>query len=119
MYKYKIGYDSPEESCYIELEHEQLFTQQQITEMIGDAIKDITSRDQKPRDEYNQNFEHLFSWHDGIPAYLIQQKGFKQITYDMTWYVFGWASVFEEGDWGTYRTERDLLDDLREYLTKQ
>ena len=65
MYKYKIGYDSYEGSNYKELEHEEKFTDKQITEVVGEAIialwderwKDQHEWVEKEKKEFKEKYE--------------------------------------------------------------
>jgi len=40
MYFYKIGYFSPEESDYVELWHEEKFTDEEIEKMVHGVVRD-------------------------------------------------------------------------------
>lgn len=102
MHKYKIGYTSYEESSFVELEHETLFTKDEITKMIGEAVVDkIRNRD---ANDYLHNYGNF---EDDVIDYLKDIKGFKEIIYDVEWTISGWASLFDKTD----RNSDDLPDE--------
>ena len=113
MYKYKIGYGSPEASSYTEFEHKQLFSESDITLMIAEAVKELWSTVYDPKFPGLVTFQHFWYY---IPDWLVAKKGFVRVVYDRSWSVFGWGSVIDKGDWGTYREEKDNLDEICEYL---
>lgn len=106
-FKYKIGYYTYEESEYVELEHEELFSDEEISQMIGDAVISEISKAEKEHHGYNY-------LHEGVIDYLIKEKGFTRIEYHRFWEIFGWASLFMEGEW-----EEMKDDDHLNYLQKR
>ena len=108
MYWYKIGYGTYEESNYVELKHEKLFTKEDITKMIAEAIVDIEkSKPEKDRNWHQSSYQHF---HKDVVQWLIENKGFVSVEYEVGWSVFGWASVFDINDWGTHgRGEEDQM----------
>lgn len=107
---YKIGYSTMEESNYSELQHEDTFTKDQITEMIAEGIIDLLKKDKKL---YIHNFQSIMG---GVLTYLIEEKGFKKIEYDLIWNTFGWPSLFDNEDWKSERDEQ--LIKIAEILNK-
>lgn len=107
MYRYKIGYTSYEESSFVELEHEQKFSHQELSELIAEATVETFKKLRGKSNIYIHNFQDVF--HDiyntqyNIVSYLIENKGFKRIEYQDVWSVFGWASIFDRQDWGSDR----------------
>jgi len=110
MFKYKIGYSTYEESHYIELEHEQKFTHDELTKIIAEAAVAVVKTMVNDKD-YVHSFQDVFSrcYMDNkkadIEGYLIKEKGFKLIEYAENWYTFGWASIFHKEDWKDNRDD--------------
>lgn len=99
VYRYKIGYSSYEESHYIELEHAQKFTENDITKMVTEAVLNILKNN---KEEYIHSFQDVFARScKGITveSYLIKEKGFKPLKFTTEWDIFGWASLFHKDDW--------------------
>ncbi len=97
-YNYKIGYYSHEESDYIELQHEKKFSDEELTEMISEYTVEIIKK--MKQDDYVHSFQDIFNYGDhGIIKYLKEKYGFKDIEYELSWTVFGWASIFDKSDW--------------------
>lgn len=129
IYRYKIGYGTCEESSFVELEHSKKFSKDQITEMIGEAILsmfiEVLERwhERIEKAQY-QSFMFKFEefWREGsengIPEWLVKNKGFKRVEYEVEWDVFGWASVLDKDDWRMHRGENDELSKITDYLEK-
>jgi hypothetical protein len=97
-YNYKIGYNSHEESDYVELQHEKRFSDEELTEMISESTVEIIKK--MKQDDYVHSFQDIFNYGDhGIIKYLKEKYGFKDIEYELCWTVFGWASIFDKSDW--------------------
>ena len=91
VYTYKIGYGSPE---YHELAHELQFTEDDLTEMISEAVVSIVSSIKNPID-----MPHSFSCIiQNVIAWLCEYKNFKRITYEVTWSCYGWSGLFDSAD---------------------
>lgn len=137
MYKYKIGYYSEEDSHYFEVEHDLKFTEDQITMMVIQASKEIAPKllaiDAKEKNKrYTKeemevgmcspdvDFQDLFYHYENgiltIETWLIKNRGFKVVEYEASWSVFGWASVFDKEDWGSYRSE--VMDQISDALNE-
>ena len=135
MYCYKIGYGSYEESSYKELEHEEKFTDKQITKMIGEAIIDLWDDRWKDQHEYvekekaefvekyigceyEEGFFHelmtieYFFENENIWNWLIENKGFKKIIYEVDWSIFGWENLAEKDSWESDRGECKVIRDM-------
>lgn len=115
MYNYKIGYHSCEESSYVELAHELQYSRDQLLDMVGDAtVHVIKKMKQQPADEiYLHSFQDIFSgiWCGGgysLSDAMIELFGFKEIAYESSVSLFGWASIFKKGDWESYNKCEDL-----------
>jgi hypothetical protein len=97
-YNYKIGYHSHEESGYVELQHEKKFSDEELTEMISESTVEIIKK--MKQDGYVHSFQDIFNYEDhSIIKYLREKYGFKDIGYELSWTVFGWASIFDKSDW--------------------
>jgi len=110
MYKYKIGYYTFEESDYVELEHAKKFSRGDITKFIAEAIVAIASPIKELK-SWDLTFESLFNGLTGklsIINWLIENKGFKIINYELVWGVFGWGNAFDKNDWQTEKTDIDI-----------
>ena len=109
MYLYKIGYTSCEESGFWDLWHEQKFTQDDLTNMIAEAIIALKPQIHKDDEEYTDNLQEYFEHYkrENIASWLIENKGFKSVDFQEIWSAFGWASVFDINDWESYRDETD------------
>jgi hypothetical protein len=140
MYCYKIGYNSYEESNYKELEHEEKFTDKQITEMVGEAIIDLWDdrwEDQyawveKEKKEFKEKYENceyeedffyelmviedFFEDTSNIWNWLIENKGFKKITYTVDWSIFGWDNLAKRDSWKNEKGKHSKV--IRDMLTK-
>jgi hypothetical protein len=98
MYFYKIGYHSYEESAFAELTHENKYTDEEIHNIVSNAVirvlQEIVAK--KKKCIFNSSYEGL---HDLITEDLIEMDGFKKVKYQSIWSCFGWASVTNEEDW--------------------
>lgn len=102
MYKYQIGYSTWEESSYVELYHEQKFTEDDITNMVAEAIyariEYLKANNAFSNDKYMNKFSSYWDTYTdtSIPDWLIKNKGFVKIEYDLSWSCDGWECVFKE-----------------------
>ena len=129
MYRYKIGYGTCEESEFVELEHEKKFTEDDITQMIAETIEaEIKEGLFEEKDEegfyydFAFNFNHV--WNNAhedkkLVDWLIENKGFVLVKYEVDWDAFGWASVLDKNDWKTYRQKGDNLSKITDYLASK
>jgi len=124
MYNYKIGYGSYEESSYRELQHEKKFIDEEITEMIAEAVVDTIKKMKMDTRYYTHNFQDVFEgcYKKDCPdvcKYLIEKFGFKPIEYELFWSVFGWPSIFDKTDWeGGRDSQNDHLNKITEAVNK-
>ncbi len=103
-YFYKIGFYSYEESDYDILEHKIKFTKEEVTDMIAEAIVAL-EKEMICSGHCTLNFEDF--WTSGLSKWLISNKGFVKVNFEVVWDVFGWANVFNISDWASDRTEVD------------
>lgn len=129
MYKYKIGYSTWEESSYVELEHVEKFSHDQMTMMIAEAVKElfdeITGKNDE-KDDIGKQYYHVFStkfqnfW-DGdknIVDWLVSKKGFSKIEYELAWWVDGWDKVLDPKKENCFATTGNLTK-ISDYLKKE
>lgn len=115
-YNYKIGYNSHEESDYVELQHETKFSDNELTEMLAEATVE-TIKKMKQTGDRTHNFQDIFYFeNDSLIQCLIEKFGFKLIDYELCWSVFGWASIFDKKDWKGDR--HNHLDKITEAVNK-
>jgi len=100
-YAYKIGYYSMEESDYVELQHDNKFGDEELTEIIANAVVE-TIKKLKETCECVHSFQGMYCF---ITQYLLENCGFKRIKYQFVWSTFGWGSVFDNDNWGDDRGE--------------
>jgi len=121
MYLYKIGYTSCEENGFWDLSHTEKFTQDDLTNMIAEAIVALKPEINNEYD-YTKDLQEYFEHYEGdtIASWLIKNKGFKAVDFQEVWSGFGWASVFDIKDWDEYRhdTDKDLVKKVNELLRR-
>ena len=114
MYLYKIGYYDYDEGSENEFIHEQLFSEEDITRMVVEAIIDtIKIEEKKGKDGYIYPFGFSGFYRDVI-KYLIEQKGFTPVKYDVTWFTGG-RSIY---GYNEYEDEDDRKDMIRGLIIK-
>jgi len=110
MFTYKIGYGSYEESEFVELQHENEYSNDQLHEIVVQAIKAVLA-DVIQTDEYfvesGPSYQHI---HDQVIEKLLSEHGFRKVEYRATWSVFGWPSLTDPKDWQGQRD--DVLDKI-------
>jgi len=128
MYKYKIGHSDWEEYECIELEHTEQFTQDQITQIIAEAVEYIypliadKNKDESGEYKYmHSRFDHIWNGDYGntitLPAYLIKFKGFKEIQYEVNWTINSRSNVLKT--YMSHCTESDNLNKIITYLEQK
>ena len=110
MYNYEIGYYSHEECPSYNLQHEKQFSQEEISQMVVEALSVIIDKTKKK----HSDFEYLI---EPVCDYLVKYRGFEYIEFEARWNVFGWASLFDENDWK--ETDDPKLKYLRDELKKR
>jgi len=120
LYSYEIGFWTHEESDYTTLLHEKKFTEDEMIDMIAEAIVEINDKDKfvhdmthidiseeekedmwkelKKQEEYHKRewFEDIYPI---VISYLIENKGFKSSSVDMRLDFFGWANPQDKDSW--------------------
>ncbi len=123
---YNVGYDSYEESEYIQLYHEKEFSQQKFEEIVIEATILVLKED---KENYINRYKELKEKGDDIlPTVtfqdilhsvveaLVKSFGFKKVKFTGDFNVFGWADILDEKEWEHDRDE--LLRKLTERARK-
>lgn len=129
MYTYKIGYTSCEESYYLELTHEQKFAEEELADMIADAmlpryLEHLKYQEQrtKEHDPTTRDWVH----HAQLGSLMfgrgfeeaLGKMGFKRIEYDRVLTIWGWTSVSKTphsiGGGDVEETEKRIINRLME-----
>ena len=116
MYTYQIGYNTCEESNYLEVQHEKNFTEDELIEIVAECMKRVMVENKVARryaksclsdDLFGEigfafQLQELF---DEISNYL-KDQGFESVKYDGVVDFFGWSSPLGNGNaWKTYKNE--------------
>ena len=111
MHIYNLGYYSHEESEYIQLSHDNKFTQKEFEEIVMNSAARIFDKES----DKNISFQDIFL---DVVDDLIKNCGFKKVDFEAEFSVFGWPHIMDKDDW---KGERDkLLDKLTDFIkTKQ
>lgn len=112
---YLVGYETCEGFNYTYLTHEQSYTKDEFANMIHHCVKLVINTKKTEGPYCVHSYEHV---HGGVVELLCLTYGFKRIEADVSWTVFGWASLFKLHDWSSYREEPDELTALTKYLHK-
>ena len=110
---YRIGYWSCEESPSAELTHFRKLSEEELTEFIEDATIKAIQREKAKKHNYISSFQDVF---DDVIEILVAEYGFKTLEVVASWHCFGWASMFREGEWKSWRGE--LPDELSPIIKK-
>jgi len=117
MYLYKVGFYSYEENSYAILSHENKFESlddfmlEAVTHVLEKIAKNVGGRIYIG--PHGPEYEYI---HKEVIEYLINNFGFKEVDYQATWSVFGWASLTDNSSWEYDRD--DQLQELTERLPK-
>lgn len=104
---YKIGWYSYEESCYISFTHDEKYSHDELTKIIGEAAVKAIKEEKGEKHHYLHGFDDIFY---AVADILGRDYGFAPLAYDEEWDIFGWASIFDKTDWGSNRDE--VLDEI-------
>jgi len=110
MYIYNIGYDSYEETEYVQLYHKNKYKNKEFEEMIMKAVVNVLSK-QKIKKSEIISFQDIFS---DLIEELIKNFGFKKVKFDSKFNVFGWTNILDKEDWKNIRDEK--LNKLTDYI---
>lgn len=121
MYKYRIGYVDFEDCGSVQLEHDQKFTEQDITIMIAEAIKDLYPEVVNHNNGHFDEFTEFFNgrWYSDkdvscITGWLVKNKGFRYVEYEVDWCVSN-GSVTNDTRWICGEKETPL-EHIRQFL---
>ena len=113
MFKYRIGHATCEEPDFWEAEHEEHFSEKDLTKMIAGIIAEIIRKNPADHTQrYNRSFQCFFR----AVIEGLKDRGFRGIDYDEVWTALGWGDVTDPEDWPK---DKDGLDyDLCEEINK-
>jgi len=113
MYLYKFGYSSPEDSVYIELQHEDKFSDEEFENIIVEATVEVLINN---RPEWTKDFYV----EEGVPAKeeikrktKFYKKMAKKYGYDKIWVEKSVKKHFEES---SYLKFSDITDEMENTL---
>lgn len=79
-----------------QLEHNQQFTNKELTVMIGEATLDIFARE---REKWRRLPNRFGDIHLDVIKWLVAHKGFCRIEYEVNWWVDSSNSIFDKTSW--------------------
>lgn len=100
-YLYEIGYGSPEDSCYHQLWHDEEFSDEGLAQLVAEATIAVIHICKAE----NNSVHSFSSIHREVAEWLIEYKGFSRAEYKARWSCFGWASIFTDAGWDTYKDD--------------
>jgi hypothetical protein len=112
MYNYKVGYHSYEESNYIDLFHEKLFTKEQLEDIVNKVAVEVV-REMRKTTDFISNFQDIVE-NTLFTQMLTEKYGFKELKYQQVLSYFGWGSIFHNDDWADNKgkEEQKLVDEI-------
>jgi hypothetical protein len=105
MNVYDIGYGSCEESQFSQLLHENVYTNDQLEEIVHVALKKAYDTRDK-----TWNFTQYQEFHEKVIEILCNEHGFYRVEFTAEWGCFGWSSIDIKDSWRSYRGKDDTLD---------
>jgi hypothetical protein len=107
MHIYNLGDYSHEESEYIQLGHEDKFTQKEFEEFVmNSAVKIFEGSEDK-----ELTFQDIFF---EVIEDLVNSYDFTKIKFDAEFSAFGWTDILDKDDWKSERGE--ALDKLTDFI---
>ena len=110
---YNIGYYSHEESSYVQLIHDQKYSETEFKNIIFKAVENVLRKMKDKEIELIPLYFSFQSIFDNVIEELINSFGFRKLEYTASWDCFGWPSILNEKDWPN---DRESLKELTEYL---
>ena len=108
---YQIGYGTCEESEFWEFEHDDVLTKDDLRQIVEDCLLEVMDMEAGKFGEggfhkglYVGDDGPTFQSLMGEPAFmcLLKDRGFRQIQYEESFSLFGWASAIKPGDWDSH-----------------
>lgn len=108
MYFYEVGYGSPEDSSYRQIQHEKLFTEDEFDNLVLSCVPEALINYIKGRKswgldrldkEMHINFSEL---HNHVTKILCNKHGFSPIKLTACFSTFGWADLIQDEGWDSY-----------------
>ena len=109
---YQIGFDTFEESEFVQLYHEKLYSKNEFQDIINKICLDIV-KNTKKEDYTFLSFEYMFY---EIVESLLKDYGFKKLKYDIDWRAFGWSHILDKDSWSEDRNEEDRASNCRRVI---
>jgi hypothetical protein len=104
---YNIGYTTCEESCTIHCMHEEVFSEDELFQIVEDCVYDILVEHKNPG---GANFEDIVHKHgpSGYSPFVkaLESRGFTVPRPAKEAFVFGWASCTDPNDWSGHTYDR-------------
>jgi len=111
-YKYQIGCGDEMGSEAFQLEHDEQFTNAELTAMIGEAVLAVLAQERKSWKRLPRSFESI---HREVILWLVANKGFTKIEYEVNWWVGIGVSIFDKTEWNDeeedYQNDTDLYQE--------
>ena len=120
MYLYKIGYYSPEDSSYTEMQHRERFTAEELNTLVVRAIERVLRG--ALEGEYDPFLHCEGPSYSDIDKYVIEElkeDGFVPVEYTERWDVFGWPSLTRDNDWDAGTEDKFLLKEILKNLSPE
>lgn len=125
---YRIGYSTYEESHYVETEHDEEFTHEQLRGFVFDALlaAAISEYEESKRwyheteGQEDRKFDYIsvgsLMENPEFDKCLCEKHGFRKMEYQERFTMFGWSSPFGDREgWGgeTDDDEKEMLKNLK------
>ena len=110
---YNLGYDTYEESEYIQLSHEHKYSDKEFKQIVRTATANVINK-MEIKENKRISFQDII---EDVAEELIQTFGFKRVKFDAEFSVFGWADISDKDDWKEVRGEE--LDKLSEFVNTE
>jgi hypothetical protein len=117
-YLYRIGYGSMEESSFWEFSHSEKFSDDELAEVVENAIVDTIKgdRDRHDGEDCNMTFQDVME----NPSFIeqLEKRGFTRVEYTAKFSAFGWTRCDDPDDWGqhTDSDEKAMMLRIRDKL---
>ncbi len=110
MNLYNLGYDTYEESEYIQLSHKHKYSDEEFKKIVRTATTNVITKLEIKENE-RISFQDII---EDVAEELIKTFGFKRVKFDAEFSVFGWANILDKDDWKEVRGEE--LNKLTDFV---
>lgn len=136
MFFYNVGYGTCEESEYWQFTHKGLYTEAELEQIVQDCMLEVLVKAAKPKAKWSHQrspkIQDVMGDSHGIRKngellrienrflMAMERRGFKQVKFDRTISLFGWASCLDPKDWRSYTCpeQRKFVKTLRSRFLK-